>query len=134
MSTVQNGNDRPQRTLIAYCALAERLSKPNSNMFQALVPFFAEACKEFSGELFDASKFSGAVRRSYGIEIPKLAALGIAEQLANEGIRTRNRLFSSLSMAAMALMGRSANGWLEWKTPQGKTLDEVKLQVVKAVD
>lgn len=86
MSTVQNGNDRPQRTLIAYCALAERLSKPNSNMFQALVPFFAEACKEFSGELFDASKFSGAVRRSYGIEIPKLAALGIAEQLANEGI------------------------------------------------
>lgn len=27
-------------------------------------------------------------------------------------------------------MGRSANGWLEWKTSQGKTLDEVKRQSV----
>jgi hypothetical protein len=23
-----------------------------------------------------------------------------------------------------------ANGWLEWKSPQGKTLDEMKRQVV----
>jgi hypothetical protein len=29
-------------------------------------------------------------------------------------------------MAAFAVQGRSANGWLEWKTPQGKTLDAVK--------
>jgi hypothetical protein len=28
-------------------------------------------------------------------------------------------------------MGRSANGWLEWKSPQGKTLDEVKRQSVR---
>lgn len=33
-------------------------------------------------------------------------------------------------MAAMAVMGRSANGWTEWKAPNGKTLDEVKRQVV----
>ena len=86
MSISSNGADRPARTLIAYCALAERLSQPKSNMFQALVPFFAEACQDFAGEIFDASKFSSAVRSNYGIEIPKLAALGIAEQLANEGI------------------------------------------------
>ena len=77
---------RPQRTLIAYCALAERLSKPGSNMLQALVPFFSEACQEFAGQFFDASKFSIAVKQHYGIDIPKLAALGIAEQLANEGV------------------------------------------------
>jgi transcription elongation GreA/GreB family factor len=35
---------------------------------------------------------------------------------------------TSPSMAAVALMGRSANGWAEWKTPQGQTLDEVKRQ------
>lgn len=86
MSLSTNGADRPARTLIAYCALAERLSHPKSNMFQALVPFFAEACQDFAGEIFDASKFSSAVKKNYGIEIPKLAALGIAEQLANEGI------------------------------------------------
>ncbi len=43
---------------------------------------------------------------------------------------TRNHLFSSPSTAAMAVMGRSANGWIEWKTASGKTLDEVKRQSV----
>jgi hypothetical protein len=41
---------------------------------------------------------------------------------------TRDHLFSSPSTAAMAVMGRSANGWVEWKTSSGKTLDEVKRQ------
>lgn len=43
---------------------------------------------------------------------------------------TRDHLFSSPSTAATALMGRSANGWIEWKTASGKTLDEVKRQDV----
>jgi hypothetical protein len=67
----------------------------------------------------------------------------LREQLVTENIMTeqngiyiftRDYLFPSPSMAAMALMGRSANGWLEWKTPQGWTLDEVKRQSVKVVD
>ena len=36
--------------------------------------------------------------------------------------------------AAMALMGRSANGWVEWKDAQGRTLDEVKRQAVSKDD
>jgi hypothetical protein len=28
----------------------------------------------------------------------------------------------------VALLGRTANGWIEWNTAQGKTLDEVKRQ------
>ena len=43
---------------------------------------------------------------------------------------TRDHLFSSPSTAAMAVMGRSANGWVEWKTASGQTLDEVKRQGV----
>jgi hypothetical protein len=43
---------------------------------------------------------------------------------------TRDHLFSSPSMAAMAVMGRSANGWIEWKADNVKTLDEVKRRVV----
>lgn len=39
-----------------------------------------------------------------------------------------DHLFRSPSMAAVALLGRTANGWLEWKTPEGRTLDEVKRQ------
>ncbi len=47
---------------------------------------------------------------------------------------TRDHLFSSPSTAAMAVMGRSANGWVEWKTASGKTLDEVKRQRVIDMD
>ncbi len=34
--------------------------------------------------------------------------------------------FSSLSTAAGFVMGRSANGWNEWKNIEGKTIDEVE--------
>jgi hypothetical protein len=37
-------------------------------------------------------------------------------------------------MAATALMGRSANGWVAWKNPQGKQLDEVKRKVLGVGD
>ena len=40
----------------------------------------------------------------------------------------RDHLFRSPSMAALSLMGRSANGWLEWKNKDGKTLDAIKRQ------
>lgn len=79
-------HERSKRALIAYCALAQRLSTPGIGIMQALTPFLAEACKQFAGELFDASKFSDAVSQRYGIRIPRLAALGLAEQLATEGL------------------------------------------------
>lgn len=41
---------------------------------------------------------------------------------------TRDHLFRTPSGAATALMGRSANGWVEWKSQDGKTLDVVKRQ------
>jgi hypothetical protein len=39
---------------------------------------------------------------------------------------TKDHLFRSPSMAALALLGRSSNGWVTWKTTDGRTLDEVK--------
>ena len=39
-----------------------------------------------------------------------------------------NYIFSSPSAAAAVVLGRSANGWKEWKYIDGKTLDEVKRQ------
>lgn len=35
-------------------------------------------------------------------------------------------LFTSPSSAAMQILARNANGWLEWKDKKGKTLDELK--------
>lgn len=61
------------------------------------------------------------------------------DQLIREGIMaaqdglyvfTRDHLFASPSMAALAVMGRSANGWMEWKDAKGRTLDDVKRQSI----
>lgn len=79
---------KPKHAFIAYCALAERLSTPRVGIMHALTPFLAEACQQFAGELFDAAKFSNAVVERYGIRIPRLAALGLAEQLARDGVLT----------------------------------------------
>jgi hypothetical protein len=63
----------------------------------------------------------------------QLVAEGIMAAQDGVLVFTRDHLFASPSMAAMAVMGRSANGWIEWKTPQGQTLDEVKRQAVGGV-
>jgi hypothetical protein len=41
---------------------------------------------------------------------------------------TSNYVFSSPSSAAAVILARNANGWIEWKYPDGRTLDEVKRQ------
>lgn len=65
------------------------------------------------------------------------------EKLVTEGILvesngmytfSKDYLFTSPSMAALAVMGRSANGWMEWKSANGKTLDELKRQSVESID
>ena len=71
---------KPKRALIAYCVLADRLRTPGMGIVQAMTPFLAEACHQFAGELFDASKFSNAVAQRYGITIPRLAALGLRQR------------------------------------------------------
>ena len=41
---------------------------------------------------------------------------------------TKNHIFSSPSASAAIVLARRANGWIEWKFKDGKTLDEVKRQ------
>jgi hypothetical protein len=43
---------------------------------------------------------------------------------------TRDYLCPSPSAASDVLAGRNSNGWVEWKSANGKTLDEVKRQSV----
>jgi hypothetical protein len=48
---------------------------------------------------------------------------GVIREEGDAVIFEKDHLFRTPSMAAMALMGRPANGWREWKTEDGKTLD-----------
>jgi len=77
---------KPKRALLAYCALAERLSTPGVGVMQALTPFLADICKPFAGTMFDAKAFADALNLQYDLKISRLATLGLAEQLAKEGL------------------------------------------------
>ncbi|NUP95179.1 MAG: GIY-YIG nuclease family protein [Planctomycetaceae bacterium] len=54
-----------------------------------------------------------------------LIAQGVLAIEGNRARFTKDYLFRSPSAAAGLLMGRSANGWVEWTTKSGKTLDQV---------
>lgn len=40
----------------------------------------------------------------------------------------KDHLFKSPSMAALSLLGRTSNGWVDWRTEDGRTLDAVERQ------
>jgi hypothetical protein len=50
---------------------------------------------------------------------------GTIREQGNTIIFVKDQLFPTASMAADALLGRSVNGWIEWKTREGMTLDTV---------
>jgi len=56
----------------------------------------------------------------------KLIEAGIMRVEGEKVVFERNHLFGSPSMAAVALLGRTANGWNSWATKDGRTLHEVK--------
>ena len=105
---------KPKRALIAYCALADRLRTPGMGIVQAMTPFLAEACQQFAGELFDASKFSVAVAQRYDIQIPKLAGGTTAKPdllaalIGNVGKRAAERLGISVQRDPDAMLHRRA--------------------------
>lgn len=58
----------------------------------------------------------------------RLLESGVMRAEGDTVVFEKDHLFRSPSMAALALMGRTSNGWLDWKTSDGKTLDALKRQ------
>jgi len=58
----------------------------------------------------------------------KLIESGVMVEKGDTVVFQKDHLFNSPSMAAVALVGASANGWLYWKTKDGQTLDFLKRQ------
>ncbi|MEX0671553.1 MAG: GIY-YIG nuclease family protein, partial [Pirellulales bacterium] len=56
----------------------------------------------------------------------KLVETGVMREDGEKVVFEKDHLFGSPSMAGMALLGRTANGWITWKAKDGRTLDEVK--------
>lgn len=56
----------------------------------------------------------------------ELISSGLLKKQDNHYVLQENKLFSSVSSAASIVLGRRANGWLEWKNSDGKTLNELE--------
>lgn len=66
----------------------------------------------------------------------RLLESGVLRTEGDRVVFSKDHLFGSPSMAALALTGRTANGWNEWKDAAGKTLHDLKRAApsVDAVD
>ena len=64
----------------------------------------------------------------------KLVASGVMEERDGEYVFTQDFLFSSPSTAAAVVLGRSANGWIEWRDDTGSTLSDVYRTPVNVPD
>ena len=69
---------------------------------------------------------SSAISPSSSRMRKRLAEEGIARVDGAKYIFEKDHLFGSPSTAAMALLGRNANGWMEWRSKDGTTLNELK--------
>ena len=56
----------------------------------------------------------------------RLIETGVVRLEGDRTVFVRDHLFGSPSMAAMALLGRTANGWEMWKAEDGRTLGQVE--------
>lgn len=59
-----------------------------------------------------------------------LKEAGVLVEKNDVWIFTKDHIFSSPSASAAVVLARRANGWIEWKFKDGKTLDEVKRQQI----
>jgi hypothetical protein len=55
---------------------------------------------------------------------------GILKEDGNHYVFTEDFLFHSPSAASVAVLGRTSNGWRDWKTAEGTTLHELKREGV----
>ena len=77
----------------------------------------------------------GAIARKEIVPSGADSVTPIRKRLLSEGVLvedgdqlrfTRDYLFESPSGAAAAVLGRTANGWIEWKSANGETLSKIK--------
>ena len=62
----------------------------------------------------------------------RLLDAGVMRETSATVVFEKDHLFGSPSMAAVALLGRAANGWLEWKRSDGTTLHALQRTNVEA--
>ncbi|MBK6651020.1 MAG: GIY-YIG nuclease family protein [Betaproteobacteria bacterium] len=86
--------------------------------------------KDSTARIENVASIQGTSQERFRLQ---LVTEGVLQLVGDHYVFTRDHLFSSPSMAAIAILGRSANGWIEWKTVDGQTLDGAKRQISAAL-
>jgi len=109
---------KPQKKDILYC---------KGKAAKAEGEYTEDGLVVFSGSTAnpEETKSAGPYVKSWRVQLIKD---GVLKQEEDAYRFTQDHIFSSPSTAACVVLGRNANGWLEWKYKDGKTLDEVKRQ------
>lgn len=69
---------------------------------------------------------TAAMPKNIRKKVEEFAASNLLTEDGASYVLTRDHLFSSASSAAAFVLGRSANGLMEWKTPEGKTIKDLE--------
>lgn len=103
---------------------------PDNKIFFCSDRYGSKGSGEYNGKGFllykgSICKFNLHKGTKYLPERDGLISNGILKEKNGSYILKENKQFSSVSTAAALVLGRRANGWLEWKNKDGKTLDEL---------
>lgn len=121
--TTTTSNGKPQPVELFYC------KGPDANGVGEYTSEGFVVLKGSTARVGNVASIQGSSQERFR---EQLVTDGVLQLQGTQYVFTRDYLFTSPSMAAIAVLGRSANGWLEWKTDKGQTLDGAKRQVVNA--
>jgi hypothetical protein len=114
--------------------LFDKIQKPQSKDLLVCKGKKAQAQGEYTED--GLIVFAGSTANHPEVESVPEYLTALRKQLLEDGVLeiadahtlrfVKDRVFPSPSQAAMVVLARTANGWVEWKYPDGRTLDEVK--------
>lgn len=88
--------------------------------------YTAEGFVVLEGSLGRKESVASILNTNRGRYRQRLIDSGVLRIEGERVVLSKNHLFGSPSLAGLALMGRTCNGWREWKNAEGKTLHELK--------
>lgn len=109
---------KPQKKDILYCKGKEAKAEGEYTE-DGLIVFSGSTC------ILEEAKSAGPYVKNWRDQLVKD---GVLNKEGNLYRVTQDHIFSSPSKAAAVILGRTANGWIEWKYKDGRTLKEVKRQ------
>ena len=84
--------------------------------------FEVQANSQAKSEVGPSLNTNGVAKRKALID------MGVLQQQGDVYVFTQDYVFNSASLASSIVLGRSSNGWVDWKDSQGRSLKDIQAQ------